>query len=655
LKSHAVKAIIRRLVIWRTAILAEATHPAAIRYYGATAALVDAILFIAAFSAGLSMGPAHIVSFTFAGLLNYVLNLRLAVGGSGRSRDPRLYWHLLAVSLFALFLRGGVLALLTTTWGIPAQCSIVFAILTSMAVMRSGYALSLSSGAWRIGSGMRWRSLAIALIVCAVLLRLVYCGQTELLPEEAYYWNYSRHLDIGYLDHPPMVAWLIRAGTAVFGNSEFGVRIGALGCGVLASFYIYKLTRNLFGEPSALVALVLMQLLPFFFASGFLMTPDAPLTATWAAALYFLERALIAGRTGAWWGAGVSLGAGLLSKYTIGMLVPAVLIFMVIDQDARRWLRHWIPYVASALALALFTPVILWNARHEWISFAFQTAHRLAERPRFSLQNLIASALILLTPPGFVTLPGALRGTGSSDSLSSQDRRGLRFLLVSVLTPLTVYFVFSLRHEVKFDWTGTVWIAAVPALAFGIGSLGDQLARGPRAWGRAAWAPTLVILLLVYGAALHYFVLGLPGVGYADHMELSPAGWRDLGRQVAAIEADAARRTGSAPLVVGMDRYAIASELAFYAPDNVHSVTRTTAGHLFGGSGLMYEQWFPPEKELGRTLVIVTLKPHDVTGPEVESCATRLEPPREGVLMRGGRTVHRFYYRVVLGYRPPAP
>src|SRR5882762_5968388 len=105
-----------------------------------------------------------------------------------------------------------------------------------------------------------------------------------------------------------MVGCLIWLGTAVFGDSEFGVRIGALCCAAVTSIFAYRLTRNLFGEPAALVALVLMQVLPFFFLAGMLMTPDAPLTAAWAASVYFLERALIAGRRWAWIWAGLSLG-----------------------------------------------------------------------------------------------------------------------------------------------------------------------------------------------------------------------------------------------------------------------------------------------------------------------------------------------------------
>ncbi len=189
-----------------------------------------------------------------------------------------------------------------------------------------------------------------------------------------------------------MVAWQIWLGTALFGQSAFAVRIGALCCGAVTSFFAYRLTRNLFGEESALRAVLLAQILPFFFLSAFLMTPDAPLTAAWAASLYFLERALVAGRRDGWWRAGVALGLGALSKYSIGLLAAVALLFMTRDSDARRWWRRWEPYGAALLTLAIFSPVIIWNAQHEWASFAFQTSRRLAEAPRFALHKLIASS-----------------------------------------------------------------------------------------------------------------------------------------------------------------------------------------------------------------------------------------------------------------------
>jgi dolichol-phosphate mannosyltransferase len=617
----------------------------------ALAPLLDAGLFCALIGYGLPLRSSHIASFAAATALNYLVKVRSAVVAAGRTHDGALHGRLLAVSLMALFLRGGVLGLLTLGWGWPAWVSILFAVIAGTAVTAPGYSAMLSSAA---GSA-RARALAVGLIAYAFALRLVYLGSVELLPEEAYYWNYSRHLDIGYLDHPPMVAWLIRVGTAAFGQSQFGVRVGAMCCGLIASVFVYRLTRNLFDEATALLALVLAQVLPFFFLSGLLMTPDAPLTAAWAASLYYLERALVAGRSEAWWRAGLALGVGALSKYSIGLLVPVTLAFMLWDHGSRRWWRRWEPYVASLLACAIFSPVILWNAQHEWASFAFQTSRRLAEAPRFALHKLIASALILITPTGVLAVGAALLGNKSvqagekPEQVGDAARRRL-FLNIAILVPLTVFVLFSLRHEVKLDWTGAPWIAALPVMAAGMVSTAAALS-GLRAWIRAAWAPTLVTMLLIYGAGLHYLVLGLPGLGYGKHIELAPVGWRDFSRRIMATATAIRRETGSDPLIVGMDRYAIASELAFYGAEATKSAVETSSAHLFGGIGLMYERWTPAELEDGRTLLLVAGDPGELTGKSIESHAERWGPVEDDVLRRDGEVVRHFYHRLAYNYR----
>jgi dolichol-phosphate mannosyltransferase len=520
--------------------------------------------------------------------------------------------------------------------------------------LRTGYGWCLSFAEWNLGAGAGWRVLAGGVVTLAFLMRLVYGAQVELLPEEAYYWNYSQHLDFGYLDHPPMVSWLISLGTAVFGNSEFGVRIGALCCGAISSFYMYRLARDLFGEPSALVAVVLLQALPFFFFAGMLMTPDAPLTAAWVATFYHIERAVIAGRGKAWWGVGVCFGLGLLSKYTIGLLGASTLIFMLLDARASRWLRRPEPYAAALLALALFSPVIFWNAHHDWASFAFQTSRRLADPPRFALPHFMGSILVLLTPTGLVAAgimllgrrPDAFTVEGAGDKA-----RAWRLIQVSIVVPLAVFVVFSLRHEVKLDWTGAPWVASLPALAFGVVQSGGRLRQGARAWVRGAWAPTIIVLLLIYGAGLEYLVLGLPGVGYTRHTELVPVGWRDFGDQIHAIAQDAGKASGSEPLIVGMDRYAIASEVAFYSLDRSRSVAGTSSGHLFGAVGLMYETWFPREQQQGRNMLLVAWNREDLAQDRVAASVSRLEPIHTGALMRGDELIRLYYYRMADGYR----
>src|SRR5271165_2442757 len=234
------------------------------------APFVDLTAFFAAVGLGASVNRGQIIGFLLAAALNLGPLLRAQIPRHGL-RPPAL--HLLAMTLMAFFLRSGLFALLINGWGWPAHAAIGFAVIVAAAVMRAGCAYCAADSSLRLGSGVNWQAGALGLVLCAWLLRLIYAGQIELLPEEPYYWNYSRHLDIGYLDHPPMVAWLIRVGTAVFGDTEFGVRIGALCSSGVAAFFAYHLTRNLFGEPSAWVAVVLMQTLPFFFLSGLLITP----------------------------------------------------------------------------------------------------------------------------------------------------------------------------------------------------------------------------------------------------------------------------------------------------------------------------------------------------------------------------------------------
>jgi dolichol-phosphate mannosyltransferase len=613
----------------------------------AVAPLIDVLVFCALIASGLSLRSSQIIAFAIGVGLNWLLTLR--VRAAATPTPWRAHLELLLVTLLALFLRGGALALLTQRWDWPPQIAIFFAVALGLAVTLRGYAYALSSAESRSTS----QTFAIGIIIYSVVLRLVYAGSVELLPEETYYWNYSQHLDFGYLDHPPMVAWLIRLGTLVFGQTEFGVRAGALCCGAITSVFVYRLARNLFGEASALAAVVLAQTLPFFFLSGFLMTPDAPLTAAWAASLYYLERALIAERPGAWWRAGICLGLGMISKYSIALLAPVTLAFMIWDPKSRRWFRQFEPYMAALLAVAVFSPVIIWNARHDWASFAFQTSRRLAEAPQFALHKLIASALVLITPTGVVAVAAALlRGISGADGDPQATRRRL-LMNLAILIPLSVFVAFSLRHEVKLDWTGAMWTAALPALGCSMIAAGLNI-RGFGAWLRSAWAPTIMTMLLIYAAGLHYLVLGLPGVGYGKHIELVPVGWRDLTRHVLHAADDYRRETGSDVLIVGMDRYAIASEVAFYGRRQLHSTVETMNSYLFDGMSLMYGRWMPPESLQHRDLLLVAFSAGELQGLMIESHVDRLGPIEDVVLMQDGSVIRHYYYRLAYDYQSVA-
>jgi dolichol-phosphate mannosyltransferase len=187
-------------------------------------------------------------------------------------------------------------------------------------------------------------------------------------------------------------------------------------------------------------------------------------------------------------------------------------------------------------------------------------------------------------------------------------------------------------------------------MAFCIVHARDIWARGLFARLPSAWVPTLLALLLFDGLRFQYFAAGIPGLGYGDHPENVPVGWRELGRQVHSIAQHAASR----PLIVGMDRYFLASELAFYAPDP-NAANDVTAAHLFGHVGLMYGRWTSPTAVRGRALLLISWDADDLDSPEVRAGVEELGSIQEGELRRDERLVRRYYYRFAYGYLGIAP
>ena len=628
--------------------------------------MTDLSLFYMLSSNGLGLGVAHIMSFLAATVVNYVLNARWSFARNDRAifhADRRRYLAFLIIALSALFLRGGILAVLIELFALPAQVAILVAIGAAAVVNYLGSAFFIFP---RQGVGLQrdlcWRVLTLGVVGYLLVLRLVYLGMPELLREEAYYWNYAQHLDIGYLDHPPMVAWIIWINTTLMGHSEFSIRIGAFFCWLITAFFSFGLTRNLFDKSTAFRAVLLLSTLPFFFCTGLIMTPDAPLVACWAGALYFLERAMLGERRLAWWGVGVFVGFGMLSKYTIALLGPATLLFLLLDTRARRWLSAPEPYAAILVAILLFLPVIIWNANHNWASFVFQSTRRLRHSFNFSLHELVGSVLLLLTPTGILAVLSIVVSKmaakeGDNRSQKASVGRKNKFAVILAVLPLSVFFIFSLTRTVKVNWTGPLWLVTVPFMAMYMAKGVNFESRRLLGYVHRAWPGTIVTVLLIYGAMLHYLVLGLPGLPYSSKNPL--VGWKDLGRQVARIEDAIEERTGREPLVVGLDKYRIASELAFYrtrAEDNPgnqlsnEGVLYTAGRHFFGRKSLMYDYWYPADKYENTDMILVSDKISDLVDPHVLSHFRNTGKIKEIVVGKNGLHVSRYYYRFVEDY-----
>ena len=619
--------------------------------------IIDIVVAEILFQLGFATVSALSLSYLVAATFSYVV-------GAGSCRDEMFratrqgisveVFRFICIGLMGFGLRGGVFAdaMKFLEWS-PAA-SIVPGAIAAAIVGHLGGVFFVFRSVPRLNPENRWRLAALGAVAYILALRLAYAGLVNLLPEEAYYWNFSQHPDVGYLDHPPMSAWMIWLGTHVFGNTEFGVRIGAYLAWAAVTLFSYRLTTNLFDRAAARTGLVLSAVLPVFFYTGFLMTPDAPLTACWAGALYFLERALIADRRQAWWCVGICAGLGLVSKYTIALLGPAALIFVLIDPAARRWLRRTEPYLAAIVAAVLFSPVIYWNAVHGWASFAFQSTGRLAESSKFSTHELLAAATLLLTPLGLASVVAIFISRRQRLRLAPRGDLGaarrLLFMIVFTATPLFVFFAFSISHQVKFDWTSPVWLAILPAVAAMIARVPAE----PRGfdWLKARfWAPGLVGTLAIYAVLLHYLVLGIPYVGNFGSVRALPVAWDEFGRQVGLIQQSVEKETGQGVLISGMDKYYAASEAAFYNRQTRDAVLTSVGSGPFGNESLMYGFWFKPTEMQGRTIVLFGVKRADVEQDHLDRYFSRLTDTRIQDIFKNGVLIGRLFYRIGYDYR----
>lgn len=311
---------------------------------------------------------------------------------------------------------------------------------------------------------LRWATGAVAvaaLVAAMTAIRLVAAGTIGLAPDEMYYWLWSRNLAASYYDHPPAVAYFIRLSTAIGGDGPFGVRWLAVVLSGLLSLGVYRLAARLYGDRRAgLAAAALVQATLFIGFGSLFVTPDTPLVLFWLAALLAAAEVWRSGR-GAWWLAvGAAVGLAFLSKYTAIFLGFGLVLWLALVPELRRWFASPWPYAGAAVALALAAPVLVWNARNDWASFAKQFGRAVPKRfdPSF-LVELFAGQALLLTP--FVAVLVAY-GLAAAARDAAGRRHGGNALLAATTLPLLAYFLYhALFARVEANWTGAV----VPAIA----------------------------------------------------------------------------------------------------------------------------------------------------------------------------------------------
>lgn len=497
-----------------------------------------------------------------------------------------------------------------------------------------------------------------ALIVVSTVLRLIWAAYLGGFTNEAYYYEYSRHLDWGFFDHPPMVGAIATLGLKLAGGLSpvFGLRVGFVLLFAGSTWLMARLTERLFDPWAGFLAALCLNLTIFHgIKIGTLADPDGPLLFFWLLTLDRLVVALDSQRTTAWIGVGLAFGGALLTKYYAVFLPLGAVLYLLLQPEQRRCLKTPGPYLAAVLGLAVFSPVVAWNAAHSWASFAYQGG-RAGGFHGFQFATFfeaVVGQFLYLTPWIWVGLVLVLFGLARRPRSWSA---GEAFLVCQALPPLALFMGVATFRRIMPHWPMIGFVPLMPMLGQ---IMAQRLNARPRQVRRvliaAAAAPVVFSVLFIAHARA-----GLFQDAHGRLMGLLPAKadptldtirWEQLARQLA--------RRGlldQADTFLFTDHWRLSAELAMATdqPGRVACFCRDARSFMF---------WSQPQDWVGRDGIFVQLPGSPAQPSQYQPWFTRIVPLDDVLISRGGvamETIH--LYRCVhqnapfpFGYAGPGP
>jgi 4-amino-4-deoxy-L-arabinose transferase-like glycosyltransferase len=480
-----------------------------------------------------------------------------------------------------------------------------------------------------------WRA-TLALTLVVTVLHLLAAGNVPLSADEAHYALYGLHLDWSYFDHPPMVGWM-QALVLQFSDSDLALRLWPIALSALTTLVLFFYTRRLFPQESPWLGFytvlfyqsgVLFQLL------GLALVPETPLLFFTLLAGLALLRALDQDRWRDWLTFGLCLGLAGLSKYTAVTLTLTTALFVVLQRghDSLRMPKLWMALFLSALvALLVITPVLYWNAEHDWISFRYQLGHGFrAKEWAWSRVGLSQLGQMFAYAPG-IYIFGLIALVAA---VKNWRERGTQLTLLLVVPVLLLFVSGSGREETLPHWTALAWTAVMPLAT---------------RWILHHWTQRPVRMLLYFSTgyslivlALLYVLLLVPALPFpGPRHPLSPLlGWPEAAARAATLRAQFAREEPEAVLLV--PNWSLASRLAWYARPLPVQVTDTRFDQ--------FDLWFgTPAPGTDGVLVVPDnmLKTGRRMLGQFEACR-EAEPYR---VVRNGQAVVTYYFFLCRDYR----
>lgn len=499
------------------------------------------------------------------------------------------------------------------------------------------------------------------LFIGIVVMRLVLAGMTGLGDDEAYYWDWTRQLQLSYFDHPPMIAWMIHLSTAVLGDTAFAVRLPAILCNSMATVFLMLFATEMFSWRTALVAGALHMLVPIFALGGMMAVPDAPMALGWSFMMWLgwrmastAEGGTFMGDServslGSWMLMGLAIGFAFLSKYTAVMAAVSLLMFFFFKPVLRRNLMTS-GFSASLLVAFICTlPVVFWNMKHGFPSFAFHLNDRHSGGGGADFNRWFqfwASQVVFLSPVIFVMNHIAL----GVAFLRGRDSRW-RYLFWMAFPTLALFSIQSLFSEFKPHWPAPAHFALMIASArlfeegFGGREEFQQSARR-KIVGWLAVGFILPLFVLFHAALIQPVIPRLaarlaPGANWDPKFDPTNdlVGWDQLARHLKALRADRIANETGDPIFASW-RYQLVSQMSFALGEEVWRLSPTRDHYTFTQ---------PPERwktVAGRPVIFVSDNRYhrdpnsDVDFSRLYSMCAELEPvyvQREGIHARSFR------------------
>ena len=300
-------------------------------------------------------------------------------------------------------------------------------------------------------------------------MRGIFAAVVPLRVDEAYYWTWSKESVLSFIDHPPMVSWCVYFGTLLFGDTNFGVRfsglLAMLTVEILLADIVWLMTRDW----RCVVFAVLLPEATLDY--GLLMArvaPDTALTVFALAIAWALVRLALSGNPRWWLVAGMFGGLALLSKYVVVLLAPAIAAFAIAYAWRNRRFSSLYPWFGILIAIGIFSPVLYWNAVHDWASFRFQL-----DRPTmlqgWSLKFLgefLGLQFLMLGP---ILFPMVVIGTAMFGWRGLRDRDPVAILLaLCAAVPIGFLASRALYARIGDSWPLFVWPFAFACIAINL-------------------------------------------------------------------------------------------------------------------------------------------------------------------------------------------